>query len=207
MAEEVMVTTPVLNGALSRYVNSWHRFTVDEYHRLIELGFLTENDRLELLDGYLIDKMPHNPPHDGTVTRIQRRLTRLLPDELLIRVQCAITTKESEPEPDLVVVGGPEDAWDERYPGPQDILLLVEVADSTLDLDRELKLPAYAQARIALYWIVNIVERQIEEYTNPRGDRTPLYRQKRIFSLGDAIPLVLGEEDYGSIRVRDLLPK
>ena len=110
-----------------------YRFTVTQYHRMIESGVLTENDRVELLEGRVVPKVPCNPPHDGTVTRIQRRLARLLPDEWLIRVQCALTTRDSEPEPDLTVVRGPEEVYFTRHPLPRDVGLLIEVADATLD--------------------------------------------------------------------------
>src|SRR5438552_2158980 len=81
-----------------------YRFTVKQYQRMIEIGILTEDDRVELLEGCIVDKMPHNPPHDGTINRINRRLIPILPDGWLLRVQSAITLARSEPEPDLVIV-------------------------------------------------------------------------------------------------------
>src|SRR5690242_8549294 len=109
-----------------------YRFTVKQYQRMIETGVLTENDRVELLEGWIVDKMPHNPPHDGTINRINRRLLPLLPEGWLLRVQSAITLTRSEPEPDLAIVRGPEEIYFKRHPMPRDIALLIEVADTTL---------------------------------------------------------------------------
>jgi Uma2 family endonuclease len=183
-----------------------YRFTVEQYHRMIEREILTENDRVELLEGWITCKMPHNPPHDGTITRISRRLTRVLSDEWLIRVQCAITTRDSEPEPDLALVAGPEDIYFSRHPVPRDIVLLIEVADTTLEADRVEKGRLYARARIPVYWIVNLKERQIEVYTEPRGGKSPAYRQRKDYDREDSVPLPLSGHKMGEIPVRELLP-
>src|SRR5947209_138960 len=120
-----------------------YRFTVEQYHRMIEAGVFNGSERVELLEGWVIAKVVHNPPHDGTVTRIYRRLMRVLSEEWLVRVQCAITTRDSEPEPDLAVVRGPEEVYFSRHPTPQDIALLIEVAEATLDQDRREKSRLY----------------------------------------------------------------
>src|SRR5438094_10056194 len=101
-----------------------YRFTVKQYHRMIETGILTGNDRVELLEGWIVPKMPHNPPHDGTITRVTRRLMSVLPDEWLLRVQSAITLQRSEPEPDFAVVRGPEEVYFRRHSSPRDSALL-----------------------------------------------------------------------------------
>src|SRR5438128_3370052 len=92
------------------------RFTVDEYHRMIQAGVLTENDRVELLEGWIVPKMPHNPPHDGTISLVLRRLCTSLPDDWIVRAQSAITLPDSETEPDLAVVRGPESRYLSRHP-------------------------------------------------------------------------------------------
>lgn len=183
-----------------------YRFTVDQYDRMVRTGILSEKDRVELLDGWIVPKMPHNPPHDATVTRAHRRLTRVLADEWLIRVQCAIRLKTSEPEPDLALVKGPDDIYFTRHPVPADIALLIEVADSTLDQDRTEKGPLYAQARISVYWIINLVESVIEVYTDPKAGRSPSYRQKKDYRVPDEIPLVIDGATVAAIPVRELLP-
>src|SRR4051812_20450947 len=112
------MTPPTLQWPLLATIAGFRRFSVDEYHHLIDIGFLTEDDPLELIEGYLVMKMPHNPPHDGTIQRLNRRLTRVLPGGWDLRIQSAITLSESEPEPDLVVVRGDENSFLTRHPGP-----------------------------------------------------------------------------------------
>jgi Uma2 family endonuclease len=183
-----------------------HRFTVEQYHRLIDNGVLTTEDRVELLEGWIVDKMPHNPPHDGTVSRINRRILRLLPENWLLRVQAAITLAVSEPEPDLAVVRGPEDVYFERHPGPRDIALLIEVADSSLLEDRRDKGLIYARARIPVYWIVNLRDSCIEVYTQPTAGRAPRYRRQHDFRRGESVPLILDGKEVAQIAVKELLP-
>lgn len=121
-----------------------HRFTVAEYQRMAEAGVL-EGLRVELLDGWIIDKKMRNPPHDSTVARLSKRLIRLLSDEWVVRGQSAVVTKTGVPEPDVVVARGPEDVYNWRHPGPKDTALLVEVSDATLSFDRNFKGSLYAR--------------------------------------------------------------
>jgi Uma2 family endonuclease len=183
------------------------RFTVAEYHEMIQRGILGEEDHAELLEGYVVTKMPHNPPHDSTVTRIQRRLMRLLSDDWLVRIQCAITTRDSEPEPDIVVARGTDASFETRHPGPADVFLLIEVADSTLLNDRIEKARLYARAKIQIYWIVNIPEMHIEVYTDPRGGRSPAYRRRQDYGIDESVPLVLGTQVIAHLPVRQLMPE
>jgi Uma2 family endonuclease len=200
-----VATTPVPAKPAKPAVQA-HRFTVEQYHRMIETGILTANDRVELLEGWIVDKMPHNPPHDGTVSRINNRLPRFLPGGWMLRVQSAITLRDSEPEPDLAAVRGPEEAYFSRHPGPRDIGLLVEVADSTLLNDRREKVPLYARFRIPVYWIVNINDRRIEVYTEPVGGKTARYRHRRDCPSDQTVPLILDGVEVAQIPARDLLP-
>jgi Uma2 family endonuclease len=183
-----------------------HRFTVAQYHRMIEMGILTANDKVELLEGWIVPKMPRNPPHDATLARINRLLIRTLPDEWVLRVQSAITLRTSEPEPDFAVVRGPEDLYFQRHPAPRDVALLIEVASSTLLADRRNKGRLYAQARIPEYWIINLVAGTVEVYTDPRAGRTAAYRQQHNYELADAVPLRLQGRELARIPVRALLP-
>jgi Uma2 family endonuclease len=184
-----------------------YRFTVKQYHRMIETGVLNTNERVELLEGRIVPKMPHNPPHDGTISLIHKRVGHLLPDEWLIRIQSAITTRESEPEPDLAVVSGPELAYLTRHPGPDDIGLLIEVANTTLQDDRIIKGGIYARARIQPYWIVNLIDFQIEVYSDPRGGKIPGYRHRKIYRAPESIPLIVVQKNFGQIPVKDILPE
>ena len=123
-----------------------------------------------------------------------------------IRIQSAITTDDSEPEPDLALVLGPASRYAAKHPGPQDIALVIEVADSSLAHDRDVKARLYARARIATYWIVNLVDMQVEVYSDPSGPTTnPGYRQHQTYRAGEVLPLVIAGQNVGSVAVRDLL--
>lgn len=109
-----------------------YRFSVEQYHRMIEAGVLTEDDRAELLEGVVTYKMTHNPPHDATISLLQSELLKRLPDEWVLRIQSAITLADSEPEPDLAGARGPARRYLRAHPGPRDLPLLIEVAETTL---------------------------------------------------------------------------
>jgi Uma2 family endonuclease len=142
------------------------RFTVDEYHRLGDSGILTTDDRVELLQGLITSKMIHSPRHDATVSLLEQQLRPLLPPEQIIRIQSAITTADSEPEPDLAIVLGPPLRYRRRHPRGMDIALVIEVADSSLTRDR-LKAAIYAAEAIGQYWIVNLRDQVLEIYHEP----------------------------------------
>jgi hypothetical protein len=183
-----------------------YRFSVAQYQRMAEIGILTENDRVELLEGWIVEKMVHNPPHDVSVWKVQTVLLRRLPPEWVVRTQSAITLSDSAPEPDVAVARGPGERYSRAHPQPRDLALVVEVADSTLSEDREHKARIYARARLAVYWIVNIPEGQVEVYTLPRAGKAPAYRQRQDFGRAGAVPLVIEGHDLGSVPVADLLP-
>ncbi len=200
------MTTQAVPLPLMGLKAGFRRFTVDEYHRLTEIGVLTEDDNLELIEGWLIHKMPHNPPHDGTLHQVLDELTVRLPAGWKIRIQSAITLPDSEPEPDLAVVRIDPDRYRTRHPNPADIGLIVEVSDSTLDGDRIDKGRVYARAGIPTYWIVNIPDRQVEVYTSPSGPAaTPAYGRRQDYRAGDQLPFVLDGAVVAALAVQDLL--
>ncbi len=183
------------------------RFTVEEYHRIIQAGILTEDDPVELLEGWLVLKMGRNPPHDGTVDLAREVLQARLPKGWRVRVQSAVTTSDSEPEPDLAVVPGPASRYFGHHPTPQEIGILIEVADSSLARDRQEKGRLYARAGIGCYWIINLVDRQIEVYTEPTGpDPDPAYRQRQDHGETAEVPLVIEGREVARVLVADLLP-
>ncbi|KYC39555.1 hypothetical protein WA1_32160 [Scytonema hofmannii PCC 7110] len=144
------------------------RFTIDEYHRLIELGFLTEGDRVELIQGELISMTAKGTPHTVCASILCRQLDRLLGDRAVIRGQDPITLpNQSEPEPDVVIARGTDEDYLAHHPYPEDILLAIEISDKTLDYDQTTKLSLYAEAGVSNYWIVNLQERQLECYSQP----------------------------------------
>jgi Uma2 family endonuclease len=184
------------------------RFTVDEYHRMIQSGILKEDNPVELLEGWIVAKMSRNPPHDVAVALAQAALSIVLPQAWICRGQSAVTTTDSEPEPDVAVVHGPIRRYVTNHPSPADMGLVVEVSDSTLTRDRTLKARLYARAAIPFYWIVNISDRQIEVYSEPTGSDSsePHYRQHQDFDASGAVPLILDGRAVATIPVADLLP-
>ncbi|MEH1828663.1 MAG: Uma2 family endonuclease [Nostoc sp.] len=144
------------------------RFTIDEYHRLIELEFLKESDRIELIRGELIQMVAKGTPHTVCGSILCRQLDRLLGDRAVIRGQDPITLpSQSEPEPDVAVARGKDEDYLAHHPYPEDIFLVIEISDSTLDYDQTTKLKIYAEAAISDYWIVNLNVRQLERYSQP----------------------------------------
>jgi Uma2 family endonuclease len=183
------------------------RLSVPQYHEMIRAGILTTDDRVELLEGWLIAKMPKNPPHRIATRLTQRRLETFAPAGWYIDAQEPITLADSEPEPDVTIVRGATEHYLDRHPGPPDVALVVEIADSTLERDRGLKKRLYAQAGISVYWIINLVENQLEVYTAPSGPtETPDYDQRHDYALTEAVPLVLDGQEIGLIPVRELFP-
>lgn len=186
---------------------SVHRFTIGEYERLVRIGFFGPADRSELIDGWLVDKMPHNPRHAGAVDVTNKAVEQLLPDELTTRSQLPVRLPgDNAPEPDVAVVPGPKQRYFDRHPAGKEVSLVVEVSDTSLDEDRRLKLPQYARAKIPVYWIVNLVERRVEVYTRPRGGKNPAYRQRTDYGPDDSVPVVVAGTELGTIPVKELLP-
>ena len=182
------------------------RFSVVQYHRMIASGALTEDDPVELLEGLLVAKMPRDPAHDGSVLATQNRLLRLLPAEWVLRIQSAVTTRDSEPEPDLAVVSGPETKYFRDHPGRADVELIVEVSNTTLADDQSAKSRIYARERFPVYWIVNLIERRVEVRTDPRGGKSAHYQQVVVYGEDEAVPVVLGGREVGRIAVNEILP-
>ncbi len=174
---------------------------------MIEEGFFAADERFELLNGLIVHKMSRNPPHDSGINRARRRLEKLLPAGWMIRVQSAITTTDSEPEPDIAVVRGDDPDYEMRHPGPADIGLLIEVANTTLDDDRALKLQIYARALIQPYWILNLAQSKLEVYTDPTGPaEQPSYKNRRDLGSDDSVNLSLPGEPIHAIPVSDFFP-
>lgn len=187
--------------------NLW-RISVPQYHAMIASGALTEDDRIELLQGWLVEKMPKNPRH-STITRVIRKyLEQLVPEGVYVDSQEPITTDDSEPELDVFVVKGSELDFVESHPKPKDVSIVIEVSDSTLKQDQTLKKRLYARAGIPVYWIANIPDNQIEVYSEPyEGTSGADYRQRQTYGIEDKMPIVMNAENLGTISVAQLLPK
>jgi Uma2 family endonuclease len=186
---------------------SVYRFTVEQYQRMTEAGILTKNDKVELLEGYVVFKMPRNPPHDGTIQVVTKRLGRRIPTGWDGRVQLTVALPDSQPEPDFAVARGDETTYLYRHPTAAEVGLVVEVADSSLDRDQAEKGRLYARADIPVYWIINLVDRRVEVYTQPSGPTpAPAYGSLVTYAPGDAVPLVLDGATVATIPAADLLP-
>jgi Uma2 family endonuclease len=180
------------------------RFTVDEYHRLIETGILSENDRVELLDGWILEMSPIGPPHATSVNLAAAALQDALPAGWYIRTQAPITLENGEPEPDITVVRGRIRDYATHHPFGGDVVLLIEVADASLQYDRLQKRPQYAAAGIPEYWIVNLLDRRLELFRNPApgGD----YQDTDSIPAHGTVTLTIDGKQVASLAVADLLP-
>jgi Uma2 family endonuclease len=200
-----MSAAAVSTPAQVRRGTELHRFSVDEYHRMIDLGMFN-TVRVELLEGIVVRKMSRNPPHDGCLQCVDWRITPLVPAGWCRRLQSAITLADSEPEPDVCIARGDQRSYLQHHPGPAEIGLVIEVSESTLPDDRQ-KARIYARAGIPIYWIVNLVDGQVEVYTAPSGPTaTPAYANRQDYLPGTNVPLVLDTAIVGHVPVADLLP-
>ncbi len=149
-----------------------HRLNVDDYHRMAEAGILSEDDRVELIDGDLIDMAPIGQGHAGVVNGLNHALSMAFGGQAIVSVQNPLRLDRlNEPQPDVVVLRPRDDFYQHGTPaGPADVLLLVEVADSTLRYDRAVKLPLYASAGITEVWIVDLRRRVVDVHLTPAGD-------------------------------------
>lgn len=168
------------------------RFTIAEYHRLTELGFFGEGDRVELIKGELVNMAAKGTARSVCETRLERQLFKLLGERATLRgQQPIILPDDSEPEPDRAIVQNRPDDYLSSHPTSADILLLIEVADSSLNYDKQVKLPLYAEAGISDCWIFNLLEICLECYSEPYQNSQGKfgYRVKRIFLPDETVVL------------------
>jgi Uma2 family endonuclease len=190
------------------------RFAIDQFDRMARAGIFGPDELIELVLGRLFRKMSANPPHMQASSRVRRRFYTLLPEN-----EWAVFDADSSfeipsparldglPMPDVFVARGALDSYNGRRPGHRDVVLVVEVADTTLDYDLGLKLKQYALAEIPEYWVVNLVDRRVEVYTQPTGpDPHPAYRHRQDYGPGTTVPLVLDGQAIAQIAVDELLP-
>lgn len=145
-----------------------HHFTVDDYYRMAKAGLFAPERRVELLEGQIIDMMPIGPFHSGVVNRLSRYFNSICNGRWLVTTQNPVRLERySELQPDVVLVSPAADDYILRHPTPEDVLLLVEVADSSVEYDEGAKLAAYGKAGIAEYWVVNLQEQQVQIYRDP----------------------------------------
>ncbi len=200
-----MTATQVTQKRTAKPTEYIWRLSVAQYHQMIRAGILTEDDPVELLEGWLVTKMPKNPPHIAILLTLRELLEKCLPSGWYVDTQDPLTTADSQPEPDAMVVRGHWRDYLERHPNPNEVELIVEVADSTLPQDRTIKKRLYARAKIPCYWIANIPDQQLEVYTQPTGTGDDAdYARREVYSLSDDAPLVIDGIEAGRVAVHEL---
>src|SRR5262245_56219698 len=199
--------TALISGSATDIpLSALRRFSVDEYHALIEAGFFADDENYELLRGLLVHKMGKKRAHTLATQRLRELLEKALTG-FYADAQEPVTINDSEPEPDVSVVRGKRDDYLDRHPLGTETPLVVEVAEATLSHDRGVKKAIYAEAGIPIYWIVNLIDRQIEIYTQPSGPtQQPDYAKCEIVSADGEVPLVIDSRELGRLRVKDILP-
>jgi Uma2 family endonuclease len=179
--------------------------SVERYHEMIRTGVLTDDDRVELLENLLVFKMSKNPPHASSATRCRDAVADRTGHRFAYRVQDRITLDDGEPEPDVVAAKGPRSSYDQRHPIASDIILIIEVADTSLDRDRGVKFRSYSRAGIKQYWIVNLIDKVVEAYTDPTGPcPEPTYRQGSTIPIGASAAFTLDDGESVSVPVAEL---
>ena len=181
-----------------------YRLTVEQYDRMVEANILGPDDKVELIEGILVTKMGRNRPHVQAGNKGFRALSRLVGDGWHVRKEDpSVVSPLSKPEPDLSVIRGTIEDYDHRDVTAADMALAVEISESTLYADRREKLPLYAASGIPCYWIINLIDRQLEVFSDPEGRE---YRKAEVFSGDQEIPVILDGAEAGRVRVADLLP-
>lgn len=160
-------------------------FDVDDYHRMAQAGILSEDDRVELIGGEIVAMTPIGPRHNASVNRANHALVSIVGDRAIVQVQGSVRLDRfQEPQPDLVLLRPQPDFYASRLPGPSDILLVIEIAESSIDYDREVKARIYAQAGIQEYWLVDLDDRLLSCYADPHDG---VYQQPHQCRSGQSI--------------------
>ncbi len=197
---EIQKTAPKTEVFQNGQILDARLISVKEYDQMIEYGILTTKDKVELLNGVIIEKMPKGIKHAALNDLVGEIFRENLGSKITVRNQNPIVLDDfSEPEPDLVLAKLPREIYFERHPAPADIFLIVEISDSTLGRDRFAKGLAYARADIRQYLILNVQDQTIEDYRQPNADG---YQSKQTYRSGEAFNLVAFPEI--EIKVDDL---
>lgn len=161
------------------------KFTITEFEQMAETGIIKDEDRFELIEGELIDMGKIGNRHAACVRRLLRLLTQVIADQAIIDVQNPIQLGNySQPQPDLAILSRKNDYYEAAHPTPEDIFLLVEVADTTIETDREIKIPLYAKHNIIEVWLINLNREVVEVYSQSNLNS---YTEEKIFTKGQII--------------------
>lgn len=178
-----------------------HRFTVEEYHRMADAGVFSEDDRVELIEGEIVEMTPIGPRHAGSVDRVNRLCVTRLGDRVIVRVQNPIQlSTDSELQPDVTLLRPRADFYTESHPGPRDVFLVIEVADTSVETDRRVKLLLYSKAGIGEAWLVDLSTDRVEVCRQPTPDG---YRDVRARGRGQ--PLTIEAFPDLALTVQDIL--
>ncbi len=171
-------------------------WTAAEYHQMVDAGVLAEDDRVELIEGAIVDMTPVGARHAASVKALARTLQHQVGDRLVVSVQDPVRlSPSSEPQPDLALLAWRDDLYRDELPGPADVLLVIEVADSSVVTDREVRIPLYGRAGVAESWLVDLVAGTVEIYRDPSPTG---YRERSVHHDGDAV----SPEGLGGLVVR-----
>jgi Uma2 family endonuclease len=183
------------------------RLSLEQFHRMVRQGILTENSPVELWEGVLVQKMPKSRAHCLATELVFRALASRAPGGWHVEGQESVTLLGSETEPDAMFVRGTERDYVDRHPGAGDLGLVVEVSDSTLAYDRGFKKDLYATARVPAYWIVNLADHRVEAFSDAGATpAAPGYGRPDTFHESEEIPLILAGSKVGLVPVRELPP-
>jgi Uma2 family endonuclease len=198
-------TEPVISTGVDHLT---HRITIDRYLRMIKAGIFTEKDPIFLWRGRLVEQMTKGRHHSKAVTKLYRKLIGLVPEGWYIEQEQPIEIPDDGmPEPDLAVIRGSVEDYPDRAPSSKNVTLVVEVADSSLSADSGTVLETYASEAIPVYWILNVPSRWIEVHVRPTGPaQFPSYRERRIYTRDDEVPVVLDGQEVGRFAVREIFP-
>jgi len=185
------------------------RLTLDQYEAMVEAGILTARDRMMLINGCLVEKMTHSPPHAIADELCGEALRPLLPagwslrTAKPVRIPRPAPERDSEPEPDRCVVRGTTRDYEDRHPGPGDIALAVEVSRSSLAADRKMA-GIYGRAGIPVYWLIDVVNRQVEVFSQPGPAG---YAAVEVLAPGHVLTVVFDGVEVGEIPIEDIMPR
>jgi Uma2 family endonuclease len=190
---------PFLSGAS---FPSTRLFTAEEYQRMAELGVIGEDEPVELIEGSIVRMAAKNHRHAMATKRVNRLFSARLADSVIVSVQDPVLLNDlSEPEPDVALIRPPDERYIENHPRPEDVLLVLEIADSSLSYDRDVKCPLFARNGIIQCCLLNLPSRELEDYRDPSPEG---YRSKRTYAEDETFNLVAFPKL--AIRVKDLLP-
>ena len=201
MSQTVSLKTKEIPISLDSFPT--RHFSVEEYHHMAEVGILAEDERVELIGGRILRMSPIGSQHAAYVSFLNRKL-RAIEETVIVRIQDPIILDdETEPQPDVAVVKLKANAYADSHPHAEDVLLLIEVADTSLEEDRQIKLPRYADSGVPEVWIFNLIEDIVEVYREPLtlANGIPGYRRRTDFRIAES----LSPEAFPDLRIE--IPK